>query len=148
MVKAWDNTPVFNDYEAFLKLKLEKDEIKKSFSASNIIAVLNLSADSTGETHAFPIFHSDTIQDLCNRYSDLFPMELKATIKEVESMRLDLYNPNGMSKERTNMAKLRLPLTIWTVISTRDPEYWKDLDAKKVRILSSYLGKLKVGQRN
>lgn len=145
MVKAWDNTPVFNDYEAFLKLKLEKDEIHKSFSPDNVIAILNLSANSTGETHAFPIFKSDTIHDLCNRYSDLFPAELKDTIKEVESMRIDLYNPNGMSKERTNMAKLRLPLTIWTIISTRDPDYWKDLNAKKVRLLCSYLGNLKIG---
>ncbi len=145
MVKAWDNTPVFNDYEAFLKLRLEKDEINKSFSSSNIITILNLSADSTGETHAFPIFHSDTIQDLCNRYSDLFPVELKETIKEVNFMRLDLYNPNGMSKERTNMAKLRLPLTIWTIISTKDPDFWKELTPKKVRLLCSYLGNLKIG---
>jgi len=147
MVRAWDNTPVFDDYEAFLKLRMEKDQIHRHFSANQLLIILNLSSDTTGETHAFPIFKSDTMHDLCNRYSDLFPVELKQAIKEVEGMNQTLYDSKGMSKERINMAELRLPLTLYTILSTKDPNFWKELDAKKIRMLRSYFGNLKIGVR-
>ena len=145
-IRAWDNTPVFDDFRAWKKLQIEKGDIKLHFPASNIKMILNLNAESTGEVHAFPIFNSDTFEDLCNRYGDLFPLELKQTIKEVESINQTLYNPDGMSKEKLNMAKLKMPLTLYTILSTYDPDFWLNLDAGKIKKMEGYFSKFKIGK--
>jgi len=120
------------------------EEIKRKH-AGNIKIILFCLSDTSAEAHYFPIFYSDNLEDVCNRYSDLFPIELETCIKEVQAINQNLYHENAMSKERLNMAKLKIPLTLYKILDAFDEEFWQ-LTSKKVKWLQKYFNKFKVGK--
>jgi len=140
----FSNAPIFNEEEAKHKLIMERIAIMKMADEGiHSKAILNYWSDTSGECHAFPIFTTDTAADICNRYSDLYPIELEQMIKDVSDTNENLYNSDGMSKYRTKMLKLKVPIIMYRALQYLDPDFWEN--RKNMNWVMEYLPKLKVG---
>jgi len=137
----FDNSPVIDQESMYLRLFLERQALLKSDLP--IKSILNYWSETTFECHSFPIFHTDKPIDIMNRYCDVFPREYKELVKEVKDINETLYNENGMSKEKINMAKLKIPLLVYRAMTELEPEFWDG--NKGVKWLESNVKPLKVG---
>ena len=120
----FDRTPVVNKDEMFDRLFVERQALEKS--GIPIKTILNYWSDTTYECHCFPVFKADKPLDIINRYSDTFPMEYKALVQEVKDLNSNLLNTNGMSKEKTNMAKLRIPILVYRAMMEMSETFWEE----------------------
>ena len=141
-----DMTPCRTEDEMIWRYIAEGKAYEVLKERHSIKTMLYCWSDLTGECHIFPIFTTDNIQDIANRYADLFPLECKEALKEVRAMNSNLYDWKGMSKERINMAQLRLPLTLYKAIGTLDPGFWQKMTPKGVRKLQSLFKGFTVGE--
>jgi len=95
-----NHKPCFTDDDIALRLMQDHKEIKQMINEGHkVIAKVNYHSETTLETHCLPVFNSDTIEDLANRYFDFFPKECRQTIKAIEDESKILYHSNGMSKD-------------------------------------------------
>lgn len=141
MQANFSNTPVFNEEEAKHKLILERMALMKSELPTK--ALLNYWSDTTGECHCFPVFKTDMPIDIINRYCDTFPREYQDLINEVKTMNKNLHNENAMSKEKTNMAKLRIPILVYRALTELDENFW--IGNRGIKWLENNIKPLKIG---
>ena len=142
-MSAFSNKPVFDKEEAFQKLFTERLALIRG--SLPVKTILNYWSDTTGECHCFPIFKTDKPIDILNRYYDTFPQEYADVVKEVKEMNNALHNTNGMSKERTNMAKLRIPIIVYRALSELDENFWEG--NKGIKWLENNIKPLNLGKR-
>lgn len=126
--KAFSNKPCLTKEEMVYRVFcLEKPiidrMIKKGYPIREII---NYWSEATGECHVVPIFATDHWPDIVTRYIDLFPVEAKTFSKELEEHNKHMVDPNGMSEDRTLMAKLRAPIGLYRMLVAFDNNFWKD----------------------
>ena len=123
--KFFSNDLCLTEEEAKHRLIVERMACNKmADNGRPVRAILNYWSESSGECHCFPIFTSDSVQDVINRYSDLFPIELAQTIDEVSKIRETLHNTSGMSKYKTTMTKLKVPIILYRAIQYVDSDFW------------------------
>ena len=100
----------------------------------------------TGECHCLPIFSTDKLEDIVNRYMDFFPKDFQRVIDMVEAKRQTLYNSSGMSQFGRLMAfgsipeGLRKMLDIWAGGDFMSPESKR----RNLDRLFGYVGKLRI----
>lgn len=100
----------------------------------------------TGEYHVMPIFENDSLEDICNRYSDYFPQALKLSIEEIEQQNQLLFSGSGMSKNKTMMSKGLIPAGLKVMLDTWCGGEFLAKDNWRVRKqFWSYMPKLKTG---
>lgn len=92
----------------------------------------------------FPIFHTDTLQDIIDRYAKMFPVEAKATIEQCGIQRDD--NPSGMSKGHQLKSLMCIPVILKAAIVELHGEKWF-ADAKNVRKLSTLMPKFRTSDK-
>ena len=140
-MKNFDRTPVYDDEQAKYRLFVERLALTRSDLP--ILTKLNYWSDTTGECHCFPIFTTDKPIDIINRYCDAFPMEYQNLVDEVKQMNANLHNEDGMSKERTNMAKLRIPILVYRALAELDSNFWEG--NKGIKWLENNVKPLRIG---
>jgi len=118
----FDNKIVFTKDASFHKMYFERQELSKL--GLPIKSFLNYWSDTTGECHTFPVFKTDLPIDIVNRYYDLFPAEFAEFSQGVKDFNDTLHSNDGMSKERTNMAKLKVPIIVYKALVELDPDFW------------------------
>lgn len=99
----------------------------------------------TFECHMMPIFESDTWQDVCNRYFDLFPKEVKGVASEIADHK-QLLKKNGFSHDKTLLLMGRIPKGLEKFLDCwhREGDFWAD---KKLRTaFFNYFTHFKVAQ--
>jgi hypothetical protein len=57
---------------------------------------------------------------------DLFPVEYSQCVQEVKNMNSALHNDSGMSKEKLNMAKFKVPIIIYRALDEVQDGFWMD----------------------
>lgn len=141
-----DNTPVVDKEVMMDRLARERAAIIKMqrLDGLPVKSMLNYWSDSTFECHCFPVFLSDKPIDIVNRYTDLFPREYKNFVEEVKDINATLYNPNGMSKEKINMAKLKVPVIVYKALQTLDEDFW--IGDKGIKWIEQNVKPFKVGK--
>jgi hypothetical protein len=83
-------------------------------------------SDVSAEAHAFPVFFSDGVQDIVNRYTDFFPMETRTFVQNLAEFNKILSGPNGKTEGGDLMVQMRCPLGLYRALSVLDPLFWKD----------------------
>lgn len=139
---AFSNRPVFNKDEALAKLFTERLALDRGDLP--LMSKLNYWSETTGECHCFPIFVSDKPIDIINRYSDVFPREYRELCNEVKDINNTLHNDNAMSKEKTNMAKLKIPILVYRAMMELRPDFW---ETGGMKWLEKNIRPLKIGNR-
>lgn len=81
-------------------------------------------SEASLECHAFPIFSTDSIQDVVNRYSDFFPREISLFMSELNEFNKTLNTPTGMSDNGTMAIKVKCPLGLYRALICLDPDFW------------------------
>lgn len=99
----------------------------------------------TFECHAMPIFNTDTWQDVCNRYFDLFPKEAALSVKEIENHNAAL-DQSGFSADKTLFMMGKVPKGLEKFLDCWHPkgDFWRDKVKRKA--FFSYFKKFKVGK--
>jgi hypothetical protein len=137
----FSNMPLADRDEAMLRLFTERNVLNSSDLP--VKSILNYWSETTLECHCFPIFTTDSPIDILHRYSDIFPREYAELVKEVKDLNANLHNDNGMSKEKLNMAKLKIPIIVYRALTELDPNFW-DGD-KGVKWLENNIKPIRVG---
>lgn len=98
-------------------------------------------SETTLETHCLPIFESDALEDVINRYADYFPKELNGSLEEAEEMRSSLYNQDGMSKAKTIMTSFKIPLGLYKLLDAWSSDFWQIENGtfKNKRLINQFL---------
>lgn len=86
----------------------------------------------------FPIFHTDKLEDIIERYAKMFPLEAKVTAEAVKDMRDD--NPDGVSGGNLLRSIMSIPPMLKAAIAVNyGDKYFSD--KKCVRNLARLLPK-------
>lgn len=72
---------------------------------------------------AFPIFSTDTLEMVINKYVKVFPEEIKYTMKDITEKKRELHRANGMSKNGNMRQSCSLPHTLGAIINQYFPKY-------------------------
>lgn len=83
-------------------------------------------SDLSAEAHALPIFSSDSPDDIVNRYSDFFPIELKLFAEGLAEYNKTLNSSSGMSDGGDMALKVRCPIGLYRALIAFDPNFWQD----------------------
>lgn len=81
------------------------------------------------DNRTFPIFHKDTLEDLIERFSKMYPIEAKATIEIIGECKKD--NPDGKSDSGLMQSLMSIPVILKCAIVSQYGESWF---SKKVNI--------------
>lgn len=138
------------DSEITMRLLEDRMEILQMRDEGySITAMVSYHSPTTLETHCLPVFHSDTLEDICNRYVDFFPKECQQAIQEAKHLAQTFYHQDGLSKSKTIMASLRVPLGLWKLLDAWRPGFWdvvlgqnRFANAALIKRLLSYMPKL------
>ena len=101
----------------------------------------------TGECHVVPLFSSDKLEDVVNRFYDCYPKAFQQVMDDVAAVNQTLYDGTGMSKLRMMMAVGKLPsgllkmLDLWAGGDFLEPGCVR----KNLKRFFAYIPKLKVG---
>jgi hypothetical protein len=147
-----DHRPCLTDEEVAVRVVQDRLAIEKlEREGHQVRAVMSYHSEVTMETHALPIFSSDTLEDVVNRFYDFFPKDFDLAVKETEQMRQTLHRGDAMSQSKTVMAMCRIPLGLYKLLDAWLPGFW-DIDNTKrqfvhrklVRRLLSYCSRLRM----
>ncbi len=129
----YDNKPCISDDEVNMRLFVERKGIHelqdKGYPIKTMVAY---QSPVTFETHMMPIMTSDTWQDVCNRYFDLFPKEAELVMEEIQDQK-QLLVKNGFSKDKTLLLTGKVPkglekmLDVWHT----QGDFWMDKRLRK-----------------
>lgn len=145
-----DHSPCFSDEDIALRIVIDQKMIQKLIDEGHQVrALVSYHSAVTMETHCLPIFAQDTMEDVCNRYYDFFPKECKQTMQDTEALSSTLYRGDGLSKAKTMMSSLRIPLGLWKLLETWNPSIWEIENGafknkRLIKALTSYMPKLKM----
>lgn len=139
-------TPCLNQEEAHHKVIMDSIAIQNLQAQGHPVKdVSSWWSPTTMECHVIPIFRSDSWQDVCNRYFDHYPKEVKETVHAIADHKESL-NKGGFSQDKTLMLMgsipggLRKALDIWHPAG----DFWSE---KKLRIaFFSYFPKFRIAQ--
>ena len=141
-----DMTPCLTDDQVVRRIVEEQQAWRTRQHDYKVKELISYASETTGECHIFPVFETDKVEDLCNRYSDLFPEECKLALKQIQDTRGSLYNETGMSKEKLNLIKLKLPIILYRAIDILIEGFWND--KKSLNWFLSNFEKFKLGISN
>lgn len=151
-----NHKPCVTDEEIFMRIcedQKELDDMSKEGYA--IKSRLSWHSPSSLETHCLPVFFSDTLQDVVNRYYDFFPVEFKQMTDIVAEFNKALYSSDAMSKEKTMMSAFKVPLGLYKLLEEWREGFWEVDNVKKefvnkklINQFLSYAPKLKVQSPN
>lgn len=115
--------PCVSNSEVVERLLEDQADIKALEACGHPVrAMVSYHSETTMETHSLPVFESDTLQDLANRYADFFPKECERFLKQVEHSRQMLHQTNGMSDGGLMAYHCSIPQGLWVMIRERFPE--------------------------
>ncbi len=145
-----NNKPCITDHEVILRLLEDQKEIKKMRDEGyKIASMVSYQSKVTFECHCLPIFNSDRLEDVCNRYADYFPVECKQMIKQIQDDLSSLVGNKGMSKYKTIMSFGKIPIGLQKMLDIWAGGDFFSTDKKVFRInmnkLFSYMSKFKIG---
>jgi len=144
---AFSNRPCLNQNEFTYRIFcVEKPAIDAMIKKGYPIAeIMYYWSESTGEAHAFPVFYTDAIKDVVNRYCDLFPREVAEFASSLAEYNKVLDNSKGFGKTGDIMHKMSMPLGLYRALMTLDQDFWHD--KKNERTVMRLIPKLtKVGR--
>lgn len=125
---AFDRRPITTKDEFIYRIfAVEKPAIdamiKKGYPVKEILYYWS---DVSAEAHAFPIFSSDSVEDIVNRYSDFFPIELKIFAENLADYNKALNTNTGMSDGGDMAIKVKCPIGLYRALLCLDPNFWHD----------------------
>ena len=118
--KTFSNAPVLTEDDFVARIIHEAFAIKRLKQDNNLVNVMRIHAKNTFELHLFPVFKTDSPEDIVNRYVDLFPREIEAFIDELRAKRETLKTQSGMSDGGTQLAKMSIPIGLYGAIQQID----------------------------
>ena len=144
-----NHKPCVTDDDVLLRLmddQVELDQMEREGHA--MLGRVSYHSDTTLETHCLPVFATDTVEDLANRYYDFFPKECTEFFAAVEDQKRLLYQGNGMSVDETLAIHCTIPNVLWKMLVIRFPDAYNTAPGlrKLTREIIRYLPKLKMSQ--
>lgn len=144
------HTPCITDHEVISRLIEDQNEIKlMKKDGHQVISMVSWQSPTTFECHCIPIFSSDKLEDICNRYYDYWPKECLQAIKDIEIRNQNLNSGNAMSKGGNLRAFSSIPVGLQKML-----DIWAGGDfissdgkilRKNIERLVGYMTKLKIG---
>lgn len=140
-----DHSPCVTDEQVAMRLVVDQKEIQQMIREGHSVkAMVAWHSPVTLETHCLPVFASDTLEDIINRYFDFFPKECLATIADCEEISKTLFNGTGMSEAQTIMSSFKIPLGLWKLLESWEPGFFavdpKSKGFQNKKLINRFLG--------
>lgn len=123
---AFDLRPVLTKNEFVYRIfVVEKPAIDRLIAQGHRVReILYYWSDLSAEAHALPIFETDSIEDVVNRYSDFFPIELAEFQKSLAEYNKALNNMTGKTDGGDMVIKVKCPVGLYRALLSLDPNFW------------------------
>ena len=129
----YDNSPCLTDEQVNLRIYMERKGIHQMQDEGYPVrTMVAWQSPLTFETHMMPIMETDTWQDVCNRYFDLFPREAELVMQEITDQR-QLLDKNGFSADKTMLLIGRVPKGLEKMLDFwhQEGDFWTDTKLRK-----------------
>ena len=125
---TFDKRPITSKNDFIYRIfAVEKPAIEAMIAKGHPVReILYYWSDVSLEAHALPIFASDSVEDIVNRYSDFFPLEIQAFVKELSEYNKALNKSSGMSDNGEMAIKVKCPIGLYRALVFLDENFWHD----------------------
>ena len=125
---TFDLRPVTTQNEFVYRIfAVEKPAIEAMIAKGHPVReILYYWSDISAEAHALPIFMSDSVEDVVNRYSDFFPVELREFVSTLSEYNKALNKSSGTSDGGDMALKVKCPVGLYRALVALDPNFWQD----------------------